>query len=611
MRRDHVILAGLLLLAAVVTSCKEDENIDYGSILGVSEATWKSSESIAYDVTSADYTFVAAGAWIASSSETDWCRVSPASGSGGQCTLHLTLQPNDTGAERTAVIIIEFTQGYKADRFVVRQLSETSGDSEAPDVNLYIDDYLSRYYLWNDEYNGMQRNLSYPYTSDTDNFLTRTLLSMTTNTLDKKYYSDGEPYIYSYITRSGSTLSATRATGIIDNGLSPEATLSYGIVSMTIVYFDEMGKQIGLAVEAVYPNSPAVEAGLCRGDIIMSVNGTGITSGNYYTNYVNLIYPSGTGEISLEVMNTADGSTRTVSVAATGLLPTPVLATDVYEVGGKRIGYLNYSSFDAAYDNDVLDAFVSLGSEGIDELILDLRYNGGGHVISANLISTLIAGGAAQGQVFNYYRYNDTRMADTESTEQATDFTYDESVGKFREEFDYDDYYGAPVGQYGLSLPRVYVLTTSGTASASELVINSLNGIGVQVVTVGQTSNGKNVGMEGIPFSTGGYTYELYPITFQSYNAKDYSISPNGIEPDIAASDWDEYLGYVDFGVTEPLIAAAIADITGVSTGTAQQALTRSAASMRILPSAGLEIPGRRPSGMLVLPKDDEGAAER
>ena len=202
-------------------------------------------------------------------------------------------------------------------------------------------------------------------------------------------------------------------------------------------------------------------------------------------------------------------------------------------------------------------------------------------------------------------------MANVELTEQNTGFPYDETVGKFRESFDYDDYYGIAPGQYGLNLRRLYVLTTSGTASASELVINALNGIGVQVVTVGETSNGKNVGMEGTSFTDGSCSYEMYPITFQTYNANDYSIPSTGVVPDIAVSDWSSYNGYVDFGLTEPLIAAAIADITGIDT-TTPQAVTRSAGlSMRPLSVDESKMPVRRLSGMLVLPKDDEGVAER
>ena len=610
MRKNNVILVWLFLLAAVVTSCKEDEETDYSNILGASEATWKSSESIAFDVTSADYSFVAAGAWTVSSSQPDWCEVSPASGNAGQSTLHLTLQPNDTGAERTAIIIIEFTQGYQSDRFIVRQQPEPQEALEGLPVNLKIHDCLANYYLWNGEYNQMQHNLNYPYSSDSENYMTTTLMSMATNTLDKKLY--GSQYrIYSYISRYAGTRthSATRATGLINHGLEPEATLSYGFASLMPVELQSGG--MGLAVETLYPNSPAATAGLHRGDMIMEVNGTALTGSNYYTYLVNLLYPSSTTETTLTLLSLTDGSTRSAGVTPATLLPTPVLATDVYEVGGTRIGYLNYASFDAAYDNDVLNAFVSLKNEGIDELILDLRYNGGGHVISANLIATLIAGDAARDQTFSYYRYNDERMANVELTEQNTGFPYDETVGKFRESFDYDDYYGIAPGQYGLNLRRLYVLTTSGTASASELVINALNGIGVQVVTVGETSNGKNVGMEGTSFSDGSYSYEMYPITFQTYNANDYSIPSTGVVPDIAVSDWSSYNGYVDFGLTEPLIAAAIADITGIDT-TTPQAVTRSAGlSMRPLSVDESKMPVRRLSGMLVLPKDDEGVAER
>ena len=286
-----------------------------------------------------------------------------------------------------------------------------------------------------------------------------------------------------------------------------------------------------------------------------------------------------------------------------------MLAEEVFEVGGTRIGYLNYSGFDAAYDNDLLHALRDLKAQGISELILDLRYNGGGHVMSANMLSTVIAGSQADGQVFAYYRYNDDRMADVEGTAEETQMEYVEAVDRFKEEFYYGDYDGADLSREGLGLQRLYVLTTASTASASELVINSLRGIGIDVVTVGETSNGKNVGMEGRYLDLEGYTYEMFPITFQSYNADNYSIPATGVTPDIAAADWDDNNGYMPFGLDEPLIAAAIEDITGV---TATAATKAAKATPLRAQRIDLAAPVRQhPQGMIVLRNTPFESGER
>ena len=603
----------LLLVAALfITSCQEEENVN--DIPGVSQSTWTTGVTIAADATSAEYTFQAAGAWIASSQQS-WCSVT-SKGQAGASTLTLTFEPNTSREDRTTLISIAFTDGYKGDSFVVTQEGDPSGQDpteEGPLVNQYFDEFLSYYYLWNTEYKAMERDFSTPYVDDYENnFFVQSLLRLgrTTgaNNLD---YKNG--MLYSYVTRTPITRTAsTRATdGEIDHsylGLEKEMTDSYGIASISIIYFTDQNGQptgsYGFAVSALYPDSPAEEAGLQRGDIIAEVNGREIT--DYMSAYYDLMAPSAGASVTVGLN---EPGIPTLSFTTTRLYPTPVLAEEVFEEGGTRIGYLNYSGFDAAYDNDLLQALRDLKAQGISELILDLRYNGGGHVMSANMLSTVIAGSQADGQVFAYYRYNDDRMADVEGTADETGMEYVEAVDRFKEEFYYGDYDGADLSREGLGLQRLYVLTTASTASASELVINSLRGIGIDVVTVGETSNGKNVGMEGTSFSLEGYTYEMFPITFQSYNADNYSIPSTGVTPDIAAADWDEYNGYMPFGLDEPLIAAAIEDITGVTaTAATKAARTTPLRAQRI----DLAAPVRQhPQGMIVLRNTPFESGER
>ena len=596
----------LLLVAALfITSCQEEENVN--DIPGVSQSTWTTGVTIAADATSAEYTFQAAGAWIASSQQS-WCSVT-SKGQAGASTLTLTFEPNTSREDRTTLISIAFTDGYKGDSFVVTQEGDPSGQDpteEGPLVNQYFDEFLSYYYLWNTEYKAMERDFSTPYVDDYENnFFVQSLLRLgrTTgaNNLD---YKNGT--LYSYVTRTaGTRTTSTRATdGEIDHsdlGLEKEMIDSYGIANLMLVEFSDGW---GIAPQSVYLDSPAEEAGLQRGDIVLTVNGQRMNSRNEATTYaMELWYPSA----SNTTLGLLDG--RKLTLTATRLYPTPVLAEEVFEVGGTRIGYLNYSGFDAAYDNDLLHALRDLKAQGISELILDLRYNGGGHVMSANMLSTVIAGSQADGQVFAYYRYNDDRMADVEGTAEETQMEYVEAVDRFKEEFYYGDYDGADLSREGLGLQRLYVLTTASTASASELVINSLRGIGIDVVTVGETSNGKNVGMEGRYLDLEGYTYEMFPITFQSYNADNYSIPATGVTPDIAAADWDDNNGYMPFGLDEPLIAAAIEDITGV---TATAATKAAKATPLRAQRIDLAAPVRQhPQGMIVLRNTPFESGER
>lgn len=555
----NVVFIWLLLLSAIVVSCKDEENFE--NVPGASAMSWSDTETVTGEEGVKNYTFEAATDWTAASDQSAWCTVTNM-GKAGKSVLKATIKKNDTGKERTANITIVFN-GYKSVSFAIKQEAGEEPEIPADPVNAAIDEYLSAKYLWNDEYNGMKRDLTIPYASDYDNFLTRTLSQMTTNKFDLKPYAveGGVEYrLYSYIIRTPkSSTRATNAAGGVNHRVEKPAPISsFGIASMIIIQFtDQSGQPTGewaFSVAAVYPGSPAEKEGLKRGSLITQIYNRTITDATWQTDYLNLLLPSeGSVMVGLSDKTSVNLYTEMID-------PTPIIAHKIWEAGGKKIGYLHYMSFEAGYDDDLMAVLKEFKSAGINELILDLRYNGGGYVITSNMLSTSIAGTAADGKIYQYYRYNDTRMA---NVEQETDKLYDESAKLFYENFYSDEYFGVTMADYKLNLPRVFVITTSSTASASEAVINSLRGIDVEVVTIGSQSNGKNVGMEGRSFSYENYIYELTPITFQGYNAKQKSVDPTGITPNIAAEEWDPMNGLVDFQMDEPMIAKAIAQITG------------------------------------------------
>lgn len=131
---------------------------------------------------------------------------------------------------------------------------------------------------------------------------------------------------------------------------------------------------------------------------------------------------------------------------------------------------------------------------------------------------------------------------------------------------------GTSLSAGSLNLPRVYCLVGNGTASASELVINSLEGIDLDVILIGEKTTGKNVGMEYEEYTVRNNTYRVVPITFQSYNAKGLSDYEKGFEPDILMDETNPYneqgVFYIhkDYGNNEePLYAKAIELITGTN----------------------------------------------
>ena len=173
-------------------------------------------------------------------------------------------------------------------------------------------------------------------------------------------------------------------------------------------------------------------------------------------------------------------------------------------------------------------------------------------------MSSCIAGEACAGKTFISYRYNEERMK--ELGKQDINL------------FAYNKYYNLgnrPLTAGALNLQTVYCLVGYDTASSSELVINSLRGIGIDVRLIGMPTRGKNVGMEGITITTAAAEYELYPITFQSYNAKGEGDYENGFQPEYTIDEDSPngnniYEGYGDFGTTnDPLYAYAVKLITG------------------------------------------------
>ena len=480
-------------------------------------------------------------------------------------------------------------------------------EPESPEVtaetemNEVIDACLSELYLWNGEYNGMTRDLTIPYVDGYENFMRTTLLSMTTNTLDKKRNSAGGYNLYSYIEREEKkTGSRNVRAGGVDNGIEKEDKIkSYGFCWMHGVNFINTGS-VGLVVQSVYPDSPASAMGVKRGTYIFKVNGTTIDQSNYASLALSLLAPQAQ-TVTLTV-NDGNGARKDVTLMAAEIDPSPVLLNTVIEEGSHKIGYLVYDAFDAAYDNELLDVVTELKSAGVTDLVLDLRYNGGGHVNSSMMLTACIVGSQCRDKLYMYYRYNDTRMRQVEKTKRDTGNGYDPEAKYFYENFMYDDYFGVNLADYALGLERVYTLVTSSSASASEVLINVLRGLDFPVEVIGGKTNGKNVGMEVVKFDKGDYTYELAPITFQYYNAKRETILANGLKVDYEVSDWDD--GYIDFGErNEPLLSKAIELITGQSSSSS---LSRSVAGvpLRILPVGEALDGGHHPRGTLVLRKD-------
>jgi len=262
-----------------------------------------------------------------------------------------------------------------------------------------------------------------------------------------------------------------------------------------------------LRVAQVFPDGSAAEAGLRRGDYLVEVGGRSV---------VELLQTGGLGaafgpdEVGVTVAlawRTPSGE-RQAAVLAKRLVTIPtVSATAVFDVAGARVGYVFFRNFVRPSHEALDSAFAELAGQGVTDLVLDLRYNGGGLVDVAQHLASLIGGSGTAGEVFLAFRHND------KNAHRDTSLLFEDRVG-------------------ALDLPRLVVIQAGGSASASEAVVNGLRPF-MPVTTVGDRSFGKPVGQYGFEFCE----KVLYPVAFVVANARDEADYFDGIAADCPAVD--------------------------------------------------------------------------
>ena len=226
------------------------------------------------------------------------------------------------------------------------------------------------------------------------------------------------------------------------------------------------------------------------------------------------------------------------AVAATN--PVPLVKT-VQTGGGRKVGYVLFNVHSHGAQDALISAFQGLRDVGIQDLVLDLRYNPGGFLYIANTVAAMVAGPRADGQVFERLQYNRKRSGETSSATMYIDSRVHTG----------ENVYPAGHDLPRLSLPRLYVLTSGLTCSASESIINGLRGVGVQVVLVGDRTCGKPYGFHRK--DNCGMAY--YPIEFHVTNAAGFGNYAGGFPVQCrVAEDPRTALG----AGNEPLLAAAL-----------------------------------------------------
>lgn len=258
-----------------------------------------------------------------------------------------------------------------------------------------------------------------------------------------------------------------------------------------------------LRVAFVYENSPFGRAGVERSWIIDKINGASIKEVDGFT-LGQLLEGSSHQFAFLK----PDGSTVTENFTKSTIGINTVMNADVLERSNSKVGYLAFNSFLATSEEELDQAFQKFQSAGIQELIIDLRYNGGGRVNIAEWMASNIIGNAGAGKNFIEYSFNQEKADE-----------YNEAVP-----------FNEPT--IPLNLDRIVVITSRASASASELLINGLRPF-IDVKLVGDDTYGKPVG--SFPFFFQGYA--ISPISFKIVNDQGVGEYYNGLQADVYVED--------------------------------------------------------------------------
>ncbi len=537
----------IILSAAVIlftASCDKNEKETESYIKLSAEKITVSDASGSQSITVNSST-----SWQAMNSAT-WCTLTPAEGEAGKTEVTVAFEKNTAKAARTATLT--FLGTTSSSKLTVTQNGtstepdpddgDNDGDDDSKDThedakaNRWVYDELCEWYLYDTELKGAKPK---DFNKDCEEFLSDMLLGLKTNTLDGGTYSDGEKYIYSYIERYSSS---TRASYSFDP--------TYGFDFMCD-YADDYSADLYARVLFVLPDSPAQKAGLKRGDKILKVNGTQMTLYNYEDlMYDYMLYPSSGATLKVTLSDN-----KSLSMTAAEIPFTPIVCHKTLSHNGKKVGYLMFNAFESGYASDgssyeyedqLEEIFAAFKSEGISEMVLDLRYNGGGYLSTAQLLGSLIAPVNKLGSIMASLIYNDN------------------ITNKYSEEYlGSKMYFRTSTAGKTVGMQKIYVLATDMSASASEEVINALRGIDVEVVHIGTTTEGKNVGMDYFGETFGAYYYEMWPVTFISANAKGFYQYENGFAPQYEYDEWNDEAWYDLGDEREALLSIALDLIDG------------------------------------------------
>ena len=255
-----------------------------------------------------------------------------------------------------------------------------------------------------------------------------------------------------------------------------------GLEFKLYVYGDNNSDRLCGVVTYTYENSPARNAGLKRGDVFLKIDGKELTMDNYADIIYGTIYGGKTSTLEM-------GDGRSVILTPVKMYENPVHTYKVIDLGVKKIGYLHYTSFTLDSCAELVEVGRLFREEGISELVLDLRYNGGGYVITSELLASMLAPEEVvkKGSVLSTMVYNKALTEYFESKGEDTN-SYFKITHSYTDDSSHSVSYSTEGANMGIN--KIYALVTGNSASASESLLCSLYPY-IDIVTIGQKTHGK------------------------------------------------------------------------------------------------------------------------
>jgi len=404
-------------------------------------------------------------------------------------------------------------------------------------INRFIIDGVQTYYLWEEETDWKQYDKLNSYT-DMDHY----------QLFNRLLYRDDT---WSILTED--------IGGLEDQFAGVSTTFGYTLS----FYYNPFTNNNEVIAIVLYTSieSPASHVGLKRGDIIIEINGSKLTANNYTELYTASSIQVRCGQVNVET-KTITPLPSVFNLTAVNMYENPVNAITIIEKGGHTIGYLCYTGFQRESEEELLQLFAEFKSAGVNEVVLDLRYNPGGFSRTAQILSSILAPESAvkNQSIYLEHYYNNLY---TEFLKQNGYVLYETFIDTL------------PVN---MNLSRLYVLTGKNTASASEATLVGLDPY-MQVIQIGDTTSGKFCG--GVLLSPQDLYYEkdqnyyesfsnwgMYIMIYRYANINGISSFSAGLVPDIFAKE--DVFDLKPFGdEDDPLLGRALAQIMGTSyTGT-------------------------------------------